>query len=259
MSNNTVRIIRFTIGIVLSVLLVITGLLFILACVAIYQSGNRPFTPENIGKHFASIQIPVYITLAALVIGILVRLFLPRTEKKERIVPNRRAIMQRAERRIDTTDPQYAEVSQREIRFRKILRIAAPLLCAIAALPALIYVFNFNHFTMDYNASVIESMPYLLSSSTLSVAISTAYLILSDRSYKRQAEAARQLFPKYKDARATLAPIPEKKEHPLLVRSIRLSIIVGAIVLLVLGILNGGMADVLDKAINICTECIGLG
>jgi hypothetical protein len=28
---------------------------------------------------------------------------------------------------------------------------------------------------------------------------------------------------------------------------------------IVLGIVNGGMADVLNKAIKICTECIGLG
>ena len=32
-----------------------------------------------------------------------------------------------------------------------------------------------------------------------------------------------------------------------------------AIVLIVWGIANGGMADVLGKAINICTQCIGLG
>ena len=32
-----------------------------------------------------------------------------------------------------------------------------------------------------------------------------------------------------------------------------------AVVLVVLGVLNGGMNDVLVKAIHICTECIGLG
>ena len=31
------------------------------------------------------------------------------------------------------------------------------------------------------------------------------------------------------------------------------------IVLVVLGILNGGMLDVLTKAVRICSECIGLG
>ncbi len=32
-----------------------------------------------------------------------------------------------------------------------------------------------------------------------------------------------------------------------------------AVVLILLGIVNGGLWDVLVKAINICTECIGLG
>ena len=32
-----------------------------------------------------------------------------------------------------------------------------------------------------------------------------------------------------------------------------------AAALIVCGIANGGMRDVLVKAINICTECIGLG
>ena len=32
-----------------------------------------------------------------------------------------------------------------------------------------------------------------------------------------------------------------------------------AVALIVLGVMNGGMFDVLVKAINICTECIGLG
>lgn len=32
-----------------------------------------------------------------------------------------------------------------------------------------------------------------------------------------------------------------------------------SVVLIVLGVINGGMRDVLVKAINICTECIGLG
>ncbi len=39
------------------------------------------------------------------------------------------------------------------------------------------------------------------------------------------------------------------------------SIVIGviAIALIAIGVLNGGMRDVFVKAINICTECIGLG
>ena len=32
-----------------------------------------------------------------------------------------------------------------------------------------------------------------------------------------------------------------------------------AVVLIILGVMNGGMRDVLAKAINICLECIGIG
>ena len=40
---------------------------------------------------------------------------------------------------------------------------------------------------------------------------------------------------------------------------IRICLYVAAVLLIVLGVLNGGLHDVLVKAINICTECIGLG
>lgn len=39
----------------------------------------------------------------------------------------------------------------------------------------------------------------------------------------------------------------------------RILLYAAALLLIAAGILNGGMRDVLIKAINICTECIGLG
>ena len=40
---------------------------------------------------------------------------------------------------------------------------------------------------------------------------------------------------------------------------VRAAILCAAIVFILLGVMNGGAYDVLVKAINICTECIGLG
>ena len=39
----------------------------------------------------------------------------------------------------------------------------------------------------------------------------------------------------------------------------RIAIMVCAVFFILLGVMNGGARDVLIKAINICTECIGLG
>ena len=42
-------------------------------------------------------------------------------------------------------------------------------------------------------------------------------------------------------------------------RKARIAVLIVAIALIAVGIFNGGMRDVFVKAINICTECIGLG
>jgi hypothetical protein len=52
---------------------------------------------------------------------------------------------------------------------------------------------------------------------------------------------------------------PEAAAKPSRVLYVRIALFALALVLIVLGINNGGMRDVLIKAINICTECIGLG
>ena len=39
----------------------------------------------------------------------------------------------------------------------------------------------------------------------------------------------------------------------------RVALLALSVLLIVVGIFNGGAEDVLQKAINICTECIGLG
>jgi hypothetical protein len=64
------------------------------------------------------------------------------------------------------------------------------------------------------------------------------------------------------DARAesgckAIAFLSSHSEKILLIS--RLAILTIALVFVGVGILNGGMADVLGKAVRICTECIGLG
>ena len=57
---------------------------------------------------------------------------------------------------------------------------------------------------------------------------------------------------------------PNKKTDPILKplshkKGLRLGLYGLALALVVLGVINGGLKDVLYKAITICTECIGLG
>jgi len=52
----------------------------------------------------------------------------------------------------------------------------------------------------------------------------------------------------------------KKMDAPKISLSVlRLCLAVAAVLLVLLGVANGGAGDVLIKAVNICTECIGLG
>ncbi len=56
-----------------------------------------------------------------------------------------------------------------------------------------------------------------------------------------------------KDSRPARVPSPKS------IHAVRLVLLAAAAVFILLGALNGSLRDVLLKAINICTECIGLG
>ena len=61
-----------------------------------------------------------------------------------------------------------------------------------------------------------------------------------------------------KKPRPAVIPPAEKKPSRYLAAA-RLVLLGAAVALVALGVTNGGAHDVLVKAVNICTECIGLG
>ena len=57
----------------------------------------------------------------------------------------------------------------------------------------------------------------------------------------------------------TVKPASLTEKKPANAQIIRIIVLILAVVLIIAGIYNGSMRDVLYKAIKICTECIGLG
>jgi hypothetical protein len=99
---------------------------------------------------------------------------------------------------------------------------------------------QFSHFHLEFH----QPMFYLCK-------------LLCDASLARELatikEAVKSASPSKKEAREIRLSSPWKAW------AIRGAILLMGIVLVLLGIFNGGAEDVLGKAIRICTECIGLG
>lgn len=254
MSEKTVRTVRTVYGCVLSFLLILTGVCLIFSALSIYFGGGEsPYTPEAIGARFAAIALPVWITLGAVAVGIVLRFVLPSPEKRDRAIVNRRALLSRMEEKKDTADEAYVAEAKKERRLRLCVRIGTAVLSLAAAIPAILHLSDPESFRYpEYNASVIAAMPSLLLFSVTLAILLTVCAMLCEKSYQRQTKLLSLLGAR----EASRNQVTERVPATLV---LRLAILALSLVLLIIGIAGGGMEDVLAKAINICTECIGLG
>ena len=259
MSDSTKKKIRLISAIVLSVMLIVTGVLLMIACVNIYNIGARPFTTQNISAAFSKISVFVWITVGCVVIGGILSLVFPEESKKPRARIEKKVTLSRLLGRVnlDTTSEEIRAKFDAEKKFCKKLRIATILICVVIIAPALVYILNFKHFSADYNQSVVFACSLILPCMLSCMGIYLVFAMLENTSVERQIALAKAALIESKNQPTPMAK--ELKENNKIVNIIRIAIAVMALAFLIAGILNGGMADVLSKAINICTECIGLG
>ena len=260
MSENIKKRVRLIYGILLAVMLTFTGVLLMTACVNVYSIGDRPFTPENISAEFAKIAVIVWITVGLVIVGAILALILPGEKEKLRAAIDKKLILGRLSRRIDVSEISdlAREKLDKEKKLCKILRIVALVLIVAAAIVALVYALNFNNFGADYDASVIAACVLILPLTFFGMGVATAYAFIEAASIDRQIAIVKSVMAK-SAGKSIPSAVCEKTISPKVITGIRIAVAAVALAFIVIGIFNGGMAEVLSKAINICTECIGLG
>ncbi len=257
MSQKTLRTVHLVYGIALSLLLLVTAVLFVTSAVGIYQSGSRPFSRESISAAFQSIAIPVYLSIAGIAGGALLSLFLPLHSGKTTAMRDDLDTLRRLERRLG----RHAE--SREPVIRIAIRVGAAVISvALGIYPALLFL-DPSRFTLEnVNGSVVNAViPALVWAATV-IVLATISSLLCTHSVRREIALCKAAIAEggaTAKGGAESAPSRLRKHKPALLFTVRIVLAALAVVLIVLGVLNGGAADVLGKAIRICTECIGLG
>lgn len=265
--KNTVRLVT---DVILSLSLVLTGILFIYSCCAIYKSGPSPFTRESIAAAFSKIAVAVYVTLGIVVVSAVINLVISAEQKK--LVGERSAkiLVKRLAERADLSgaDAELVEAVQKERRLRKIfswVRFGTNLTCLAVSF---VYIVNPANFPgIDANTEILYGLLIYLAFLSPAIIFEAVRVIILDFSYNREAAILKTL-PKKAQADTDSAHSCSKfsglssflaKNEKDLTFGIRIALTVCAVVFIVMGIVGGGMVDVLNKAIKICTECIGLG
>lgn len=256
MKENKISLFYRVFRILLSISIVGAGLSLIYGCLWIYRSGAYSY--ESVSTAFSMICIPVYVCLGLVALSIVLELILPYTDKAKAQISyeDRLKLMLSKKDLSECGDEKLLQIKS-ERKKRKLINALKWVLVALSSLAFLVYALNGSNFdTKEINASVISAMWVMLPCLAVMFVASLVAEILSGKSFQREAKLISDLPSKAKaDASAEIAKC--KGDRKLVI--IRCVILLIAVGLLIFGFATGGFADVLTKAVNICTECIGLG
>lgn len=261
MTNEKLRKLHLIYGIVLSVIIIVTGICFIVSCIDIYKSGMRPFTYESISTHFMAIIVPVVLCIVGIVGGMIVSCF-PLEKPKIKGFIDTGITLKKMSAKIDISkcDNEAQGKITRERKIRKYSNYLCIDAIVVSLVISLIYVLNKSNFpAIDINAEMVNAMLFVIPCAIVSIASIYANVMICSASIVRELDVVKASFKTAKKDEISSQQPAVSSQHEKILLGVRLTIFVLAVAFIVIGIFNGGMADVLQKAINICTECIGLG
>lgn len=257
MKNESTRRIHLLYGIVISFSIVAVGICFIAACIGIYQSGGEQiYTPEKVALAFLGISKVVYQCLALVVLGFILDFAWPREKKKVKPEKNYAAILNRLmeKRDLEACEPALKQQILAQQKLRKQDAIISYAVLAVCSIGFLFYGANpANFHQSEINSSMVKAVSILFCCLALPFGVALGAAYRARKSLQREIDLVKQI------------PAGEKKQEASAKKPVngvmiaRCVLVCLGIVLLVYGFFAGGTADVLTKAVNICTECIGLG
>ncbi len=237
----------------LSVSALAAGLCLMAKCLSLYRSGS--FTPEKVAEAFGPIAPVIFLFLALALAGLALQPLLP----KDKITPEKNypLILHRLQ---STTDPSACPAAlQKQLltlhRRRGYVWAAQWVLLLVCAGLTLRYATDWDNFHLEHiNSSMVQAMTFMLPCMALPFAFGI-FAAWFRRSSIRQEIALLKTAPA--EAKRP-APVDLAKEAGSR-QWVSCGVLVCAAALLICGFFLGGWQDVLTKAVNICTECVGLG
>lgn len=281
MKEKTCKSVRLSYGIIFGVFTVVVGALFIWQVLALYFSGTsagyvgKPFTRERVVQALSKIDLFFWLWIAGIIAGFVLWEVFPVKEKPRKISPDLQ--LARLNKRMPSIAPASNENSfhtylylQTEFntvkRAKKVifaLECAAWALFGIACVYALIYLCipaNFPNkdvtheilnFVKNVFPCVFAGLLVVCGAGIYEKYTVKAMLPLVQKLTKGQKPQAKQP--------TMLSKALAVLDNKWVILGIRIALAVTAVVLIIVGALNGSALTVFIKAINICSECIGLG
>lgn len=270
MKEKTCKSVRLSYGIIFSVFTVVVGALFIWQALSLYfapvppdfQGTYHPFTRELVEKALSKIDLFFWLWIALIIVGFVLWEVFPVKQKTRKNCPDLQYA--RVLKKFPSGSPEgmegdYARVRQtQKVIFA--LKVAAWALFGIAAIYGIVYLCIPENFPkVDKTGEVIEMAKHVFPCIFAGLIMVCGAAIYEKYAVKKvlplTQKIARGAKPENKKSFAPLSFLQNK----WVILGVRIFLGALAVALIIWGALNGNARAVFIKAINICTECIGLG
>ena len=277
MTKNEAQTARRIYGICLAVLTLVVALLFIVQIWLLFRATDKsPYTVETVSKRFSQIAIPFYFWLAAIVAGGVLSYAFPEEAEVPKTSIDTRITLNRLKARLPENAGGMVEV-KRENTARNVAWGICAALSVIVTVLSVCFLLNRGYeatLSSDFFKTHAEAEKLLIIFPlvVLVLCVCAGALIYQSHSLNKELAAVKKEIAE--SAKRGEKPVKTEKKQTGLdklmnafaflgkeksVFVIRIVVAVAGVGLLLGGICFEGTAEVLTKAINICTQCIGLG
>jgi hypothetical protein len=248
--------------IVQSILCVVIALMLAIAAIGIYREGlalkatdplSWIYTREKTAAALVPVLPLIILSLIMTIVGLVMGI---RDGEGHKIVKDTEWLRDMiADRVASASDEMKAERAKQKKMF-----YAGWAVFALSMIPILLYIANGDHFPNgDLESMFLSLIAHILPWIAIGLAALMISSVLQEKSLQREIAFAKEQIKSEKET--NIKPVAKKKEQDVYSRLkiFRIALLVLACVLIVAGVFNGSANDVFGKAVNICTECIGLG
>ena len=281
--QNKAKLVRRYFEIFLSLLTVAVGILFIVQACGIFADAGYVqggYTRETVGTRFLYICAPFFIWIAAIIAGFVLSLVYPIAPKKS-VLSNNSLALKRLTSKIPEGSGESYDANLKTVKNERLTRfitvIALTVVLIVCIIISCIYLFNIGNFRGTEPNEAMFNMfkfvgPFVLTAFVCAVIAE----IITKLSIKKELNAVKGMIANGKGApartdvqnpvdkiadkvRAKTAVLTNKKTSSIIRICVVSALGAFALTFIILGMFNGGMYAVWQKAMQICTECIGLG
>ena len=267
-SMEKTQLIKWIYSVFIALFTVAMGIAIICVAADIYYSGKGTgviYSREIVGERLEKLAIPLIIYIVAVIAGVI----FPIREVKASSLSEEtvKKLASRLPAHGEGEEYAAAEKAYKKLAWIRIgvwtFAIAFALASAIATLCYLTNTASFSG--EDINAEILNMVKLVLPLTFVSLALLAGASVANGILAKKQVKEMKTLIrlgegeKEESEVETALKEIKTVANNRITVWVVRGIVIVIGVAFIIAGALNGGADDVVTKAINICTECIGLG